>query len=116
MRLLLAVLALLTSSLTMTACAPRPTAEEIAAADCAARGGSMREVGRLRTLQCVIKYSDAGRPCRTGSDCRGDCRTEGSVAVLVGRETTGVCQADSNRFGCYTTIENGKAEATICVD
>ncbi len=33
-----------------------------------------------------------------------------TVAVLEGRETTGVCQADSNRFGCYTTIENGKAE------
>ena len=116
MRLILAVLALVTAPMAVTACAPQPTPEEIAAADCAARGGAMQEVGRLRTLQCVIRYSDAGKPCRTGSDCLGDCRTAGSVAVLEGRETTGVCQADSNRFGCYTTIENGRAEATICVD
>lgn len=116
MRLILAVLALMSAPMAVTACAPAPTPEEIAAADCASRGGKMQEVGRLRTLQCVIQYADAGRPCRTGSDCRGDCRTEGSVAVLVGRETTGVCQATSDRFGCYTTVENGKAEPTICVD
>jgi hypothetical protein len=116
MRLLIAILALFAAPMAVTACAPQPTPEEIAAADCASRGGKMQEVGRLRTLQCVIQYADANRPCRTGSDCLGDCRTAGSVAVLEGRETTGVCQADSNRFGCYTTIEGGKAEATICVD
>ncbi len=116
MRLILAVLALLTAPMAVTACAPQLTPEQIAAADCTARGGTMQEVGRMRTLQCVIKYSDANKPCRTGSDCLGDCRTAGSVAVLAGRETTGVCQADSNRFGCYTTVEDGKAVATICVD
>jgi len=84
--------------------------------DCASRGGTMQRVGRMQTLQCVIKYADAGRPCRTGADCLADCRTDGHVAVLEGRETTGVCQADSNRFGCYTTIEDGKAQATLCVD
>lgn len=116
MRILIALLALLTAPMAVTACAPAPTPEEIAAADCVARGGAMQEVGRLRTLQCVIKYSDAGRPCRTGTDCLGDCRTEGSVAVLEGRETTGACQATSDRFGCYTRIEDGKATPTICVD
>lgn len=116
MRLFLAVLALLTAPMAVTACAPAPTAEQIAAADCASRGGSMQEVGRMRSLQCVIRYSDANKPCRTGSDCLGDCRTEGSVAVLEGRPTTGVCQATSDRFGCYTRIEDGKATPTICVD
>lgn len=116
MRLILALLALLAAPMALTACAPAPTAEQIAAADCASRGGAMTRVGRMQTLQCVISYADAGKPCRTGSDCMGDCRTEGDVAVLAGRETTGVCQANSNRFGCYTTVENGKAEPTICVD
>ena len=115
MRLILAVLALLTAPLA-TACAPPPTPEEIAAADCASRGGTMERVGRMQSLQCVVKYADAGRPCRTGSDCLGDCRTEASVAVLEGRATTGVCQVDTNRFGCFTTIEDGKAQATLCVD
>lgn len=116
MRLILAILALLIAPMAVTGCAPPPTAEEIAAADCTARGGKMQEVGRMRTLQCVIQYADAGRPCRTGSDCLGDCRTAGSVAVLEGRETTGVCQATSDRFGCYTRVEDGKATPTICVD
>ena len=28
----------------------------------------------------------------------------------------GICQADSNRFGCFTRVEDGKAEATLCID
>lgn len=116
MRLVLVLLALVAGPLAAASCAPAPTPEEIAAANCATRGGAMQRVGRMQTLQCVIKYPDAGRPCRTGSDCMADCRTDGNVAVLEGRETTGVCQADSNRFGCFTTIEDGRAQPTLCVD
>lgn len=116
MRLFLAALALIAAPMTTTACAPAPSPAEIAAADCASRGGTMTPVGRMQTLQCVIAYSDAGKACRTGSDCLGDCRTEGNVAPPPGREITGVCQATSDRFGCYTRIENGRAEPTICVD
>lgn len=100
----------------LAACGPRLTEAQKAEAACRASGGEMRKVGRLRTLQCVILYRDAGKPCRSGADCQGDCIVPGNLAPLEGRETPGVCQKDSDRFGCRTTVEDGKAEATICVD
>jgi len=91
--------------------------ESAAAADCMARGGEMRPQGRMQTLQCVVSYADAGKRCTTGGDCLGDCRVEDvAAAPAAGTTAVGQCQADSSRFGCYTTVENGRAEATICVD
>ena len=46
-----------------------------------------------------------------------DCRVEDVAdAPQAGAAAVGQCQATSSRFGCYTTVESGKAEATICVD
>ena len=91
--------------------------ESAEAAECQARGGEMRPQGRLQTLQCVISYADAGKRCTTGSDCLGDCRVEDvTAAPAAGTPAVGQCQAVSGQFGCYTKVENGKAEATICVD
>lgn len=95
---------------------PNPTPGQGAdAAACAARGGEIRRVGRMQSEQCVILYADAGKVCRDGDDCLGDCRA--AEAPLKDRDNaSGVCAADSNRFGCITTIENGRAEHTLCVD
>ena len=91
--------------------------ESAAAADCTARGGEMRPQGRMQTLQCVVSYADAGQRCTTGSDCQGDCRVEDvTAAPAAGTPAIGQCQAVSGQFGCYTKVENGKAQATICVD
>ena len=76
--------ALMTGTLvTVAACAPKAVETEAAtavqtptAADCAARGGTMQAVGRAQTMQCVVRYADAGKRCTTGSDCAGDCRVE----------------------------------------
>lgn len=87
------------------------------AAACAARGGKMLPQGRMQSLQCVVSYADAGRRCSDGDDCQGDCRIEEvNGAPNAGAAAVGQCQANSTRFGCYTTVEGGKAEATICVD
>ncbi len=87
------------------------------AAACAARGGKMLPQGRMQSLQCVVSYADAGRRCSDGDDCQGDCRIEeANGAPNAGAAAVGQCQANSTRFGCYTTVEGGKAEATICVD
>lgn len=87
------------------------------AAACAARGGKMLPQGRMQTMRCVISYADAGRRCTDGDDCAGDCRVEDVAgAPAAGTNAIGQCQATSSRFGCYTTVEGGKAEATICVD
>lgn len=101
--------------------APRPTQVSAAgstdAALCASQGGKMLPQGRMQSVRCVISYADAGRRCTTGSDCQGDCRIEEVAgAPQAGATVAGTCQRDSSRFGCYTTVENGKAEATICVD
>ncbi len=87
------------------------------AAACARVGGKMLPQGRMQSVRCVITYADAGRRCTDGDDCAGDCRV-GDVAnaPAAGTSAVGQCQASSSPFGCYTTVEGGKAEATICVD
>jgi hypothetical protein len=87
------------------------------AAACAARGGKMLPQGRMQTLRCVVTYADAGQRCTDGDNCQGDCRIEETAGTpQAGAAAVGQCQANSSRFGCYTTVEGAKAEATICVD
>jgi hypothetical protein len=65
----------------------------------------------------VVSYADAGQRCTDGDDCQGDCRVEETEGMPhAGADAVGRCQINSSRFGCYTTVEGGKAEATICVD
>lgn len=90
--------------------------ERTEASDCEARGGRMTPQGRMQTLQCVVSYADAGKRCTDGDDCLGDCRVEAAPFPAAGAAAVGRCQADSGRFGCYATVENGRAEAAICVD
>lgn len=97
--------------------APGGDVSSLGAAECAARGGKMIPQGRMQTVRCVVAFADAGKRCTTGSDCQGDCRIEDTAAASqAGQPAVGQCQANSSRFGCYTTVENGRAEATICVD
>jgi putative hemolysin len=91
--------------------------ESPAAADCVARGGRMQPVGRMQTLQCVVRYADAGKRCTDGDQCAGECHVADSgTRPAEGAPAVGQCQADSNRFGCITRIEDGKAAATLCID
>jgi hypothetical protein len=87
------------------------------AAVCAAQGGKMLPQGRMQTMRCLISYTDAGTRCTDGDQCQGDCRIEEAAGTPhAGTAAVGQCQANSSRFGCYTTVEDGKAEATLCVD
>jgi len=87
------------------------------AAACARAGGKMLPQGRMQSVRCVITYADAGRRCTDGGDCAGDCRVEDVASPpAAGAPAVGQCQVNSSRFGCYTTVEGGKAEATLCVD
>lgn len=94
---------------------------------CRAQGGEIRRIGRLQSPTCVIRYADAGKPCTDGTQCQGDCRADANLqppaigAPTPGRTpaapdaTRGRCAADSDPFGCYTRIENGRG-VTLCVD
>jgi putative hemolysin len=99
-----------------TAEAPEPPKMTVSSSACTARGGEMQQVGRAQTWQCVVKYADAGKRCTDASQCEGDCEIAGNNDIAPGAAATGVCQADSNRFGCRTTVKDGKAEATLCID
>ncbi len=124
MRILIPVLALLAA-----ACTPMQTrdsgvqpaggdlTETAAQIACEQRGGTLKAVGRLQSMQCIVPYADAGKRCTDGDQCQGDCRVDGNNGIAEGRAVSaGVCQVDSDRFGCFTTVEDGKASATLCVD
>ncbi len=94
-----------------------PVQQSDDATACAARGGKMLRQGRAQTLRCVVNYADAGKRCTDGDDCLGDCRIEDVAgAPQAGAAATGQCQASNNPFGCYATVENGRAEPALCVD
>lgn len=88
-----------------------------AEAACTARGGKLRRVGRLQSVQCVVSYPDAGQRCTDGDDCQGDCRVDGNGAIPAeGAAVVGQCQQTNMSFGCFTRVEDGKADATLCID
>ncbi len=118
MRLLIAALALLAAS-----CSPMAeqvsgagTPGQSAEAACAARGGSLQPVGRMQSIQCVIRYADAGKRCTDGDQCGGDCLLAEINSVPAGAAAVGQCAPTSNRFGCATRVEDGKADGTLCID
>jgi hypothetical protein len=95
---------------------PTPVSVPADAASCRLAGGVMKPVGRLQSLQCIHTYSDAGKSCTSGTQCAGECRAEPGVDARPGQAVAGYCQATSDRFGCSTEVENGRAQATICID
>lgn len=86
-------------------------------ADCENAGGEILKRGRLQAEHCVQPYPDAGETCSDASDCLGRCLLEVEIENPVsGTASTGVCQADTNDFGCRTLINGGKIDGTICID
>jgi hypothetical protein len=96
--------------------APTSPASELARnrATCAELKGRYQPEGRARYLHCILTFSDAGKACSDGGDCKGDCYARrddaGPSAPL------GTCQATTSPFGCYSKVEQGKVVGGICVD
>lgn len=108
-----------TATSTPTASMPVAAAgadDEVSVADCTLRGGSIVKVGKLQKDTCAMPYADAGKACRDDDDCTGICKAE-AADQAPGTPATGTCQANSaDRFGCYTAVNDGKVDHTICVD
>ena len=67
----------------------------------------MRPVGRMQTMQCVVSYADAGRRCTDSDQCAGECRVaDAGPRPTEGTVVAGQCQATSDRFGCFTRVED----------
>jgi len=82
---------------------------------CIADGGTIRRIGILQNQACVFLYTDAGRECRSSSECEGRCLIENDW-ISVGTEVAGECERDSSEFGCWTEVESGLAVRAMCVD
>ena len=86
-------------------------------ARCEAVGGVIQKAGRLGWQQCVQTFADAGEACSDSADCIGSCLLAGDAgSVDPGTPVQGICQADDSPFGCYTSVENGRAGLSICID
>ena len=56
---------------------------------------------------------DAGRKCKSGSECDGFCHVPDRNAT-VGAERFGVCSEDYVDSGCLQFVQGGKALPEIC--
>ena len=94
------------------------TVQEALTADpeaCAKAGGSLRPVCRMQKPMCLITFTDAGKSCTDGSQCASG-RCTAKLADPSGGAASGRCAATNDPCGCYTRIEDGVAQPTICVD
>ena len=92
------------------------TADSAAAAQCQARGGIYGPVCLSGSMECVMRYPDANRPCTDGSQCQGGaCYYEGSTP-RPNQRVSGHCVQSSNPCGCHARVENGVTQGALCVD
>ena len=122
------LLTLLILTLALAACTPAesgPTATTSTATvipkdeeSCRVAGGNWRPVCLMGKPACVVKFADAGKTCRDGDECQGrQCRYEGKEKPnMEGKDATGKCLAFSDPCGCFTLVEDGKIQGTLCVD
>ena len=123
------MISLFVAAMFLTHCAPAPdtggtTSENIVTTTgsgddteetCRAKGGTFRPVCLMGLRACVMKYADGGKPCTGKAQCEGQCRLEGPPP-MPGATATGACQRASDPCGCFTVVEDGKAQAALCVD
>lgn len=80
-----------------------PLAEATTA--CTRSGGTMMAAGMARGMVCIYDTRDAGKQCRRGSDCEGDCLAR-----------SGTCAPARPLFGCNEILMDSGARATLCRD
>ena len=84
-------------------------------AKCEAAGGEVMRAGLAGFENCIQTFSDGGKTCIDSDDCMGTCRAY-DMPKNFDEPMTGQCAKTDNIFGCYATIEDGRADGMICVD
>ena len=82
---------------------------------CEALGGEVRQDGLAGWEHCIQTMPDAGKACQDSSQCIGQCKIVGEY-VDFGMPTEGQCSQTDSPFGCFQTVEGGRAEPAICID
>ena len=97
--------------LPLTALADEPKTREA----CESAGGTWAKFGMIQKEYCDRKPADAGKPCRSSSDCESKCYTPEQTRPGVEKE--GICFDHTVTVGhCLNYVENGKTSGTICAD
>ena len=82
---------------------------------CRMRGGEWTRYGLPPKPVCLMKTKDAGKSCTDSSQCQGACVNYGPN-LTRGQKAKGECTAKNIVIGCFTSIKDGKAEMSLCVD
>ena len=92
------------------------------AAACRSRGGEAEYRGMALAPLCTMHHSDAGRTCRSSSDCEGECIVDlerygiDYTTIPKGTPVAGQCTAVSPHLGCYIPVREGRAMQALCAD
>ena len=75
---------------------------------CEAKNGEWGRPGLLQIAYCLPKLPDAGKPCTDNDECAGYC--------IEDNPGQGHCQYLATQFGCFTSLNHGKPNVSMCVD
>ena len=62
-------------------------------------GGEWRPVCLRGNLRCVYTFSDGGEPCKSSTDCEGEC-------VYTDSRSPPKCRRTSDPCGCFRVVED----------
>ncbi len=80
-----------------------PEAVAAARASCEGRGGQWARQGKME--YCITRTTDAGKSCRAGSECAGEC---------LARSRT--CAPAKPLLGCNAVLNDAGIEGNQCVE
>jgi hypothetical protein len=95
---------------------------ETARRECFGRGGQFGYRGLASWPICTVALSDAGKACRSSSECQGECivdferRAIDWRSIPQGTPMAGECTAVSPHLGCYLIIHEGRTAGAMCAD
>lgn len=82
---------------------------------CLRSGGRWLGPVALGEHACAYKARDAGRPCRDGRECEGDCIAREDVPA--GTPGPGNCSQETSNLGrCVNLVTSGAATGLICLE
>lgn len=82
-------------------------------AKCKKNGGTWEVFGFYPKKQCIFHFSDGGRSCQNGSECKsGICYSE-EITLAEGTWAAGKCSGTSGVNGSHSIIEQGKIESSF---